>query len=322
LPNAARSVVFLDTVRRLRLAGVGEFRLAQSARPLLRLLSRGKAEITSVTVVRGGHRWYASLVCKVQQRVPSRPTARQRAAGLLAVDLGSQPLAVLSAPLDSADPASAVIPSMKPWHADRDRLTRAQRKLSRTRRGSKRRRKAARQVGRIHHLIAERRASYLHGVSKRLAAGAQYIAIEDLDLVGLTASAKGTLETPGTNVKVKARFNRHLLDSGLGELRRQLAYKTLWYGSSLVVLERGEPTASKCSKCGKRNPSSKPSDQRFTCLHCGHDVSRRENSVRSIYQAARRQLTTSVAPGTEETQNALRDGNQPPAGNGGGGPRH
>ncbi|MEU2516741.1 zinc ribbon domain-containing protein [Streptomyces syringium] len=75
----------------------------------------------------------------------------------------------------------------------------------------------------------------------------------------------------------------------------------MWYGSSPVVLDRGEPTASKCSRCDERNPSSKPSDRRFTCLHCGHDVSRSENSVRSIYQAARRQLTTSVAPGTEET---------------------
>ncbi|MGX8910270.1 RNA-guided endonuclease TnpB family protein [Streptomyces netropsis] len=316
LPNTARSTVFLDTPRRLRLSGVGEFRLAQSAKPLLRLVNRGKAEITSVTVVRGGHRWYASLVCKVQQNLLSRPTARQRTAGLVAVDLGVQPLAVLSAPLDPADPASAVIPAMKPWHTAQDRLTRAQRALSRTRRGSKRRRRAARQVGRIHHLIGERRASYLHGVSKRLATGAQYLAIEDLDLLGLTASARGTIEEPGTGVKIKSQFNRHLLDAGLGELRRQLEYKTMWYGSTLIVLDKGEPTASKCSKCGKRNPSSTPSDKRFTCPHCGHDVSRRDNSARSIHQAARRQLTTSVAPGTGDTQNALRDGDQLTAGNG------
>ncbi|WP_338933149.1 transposase [Streptomyces netropsis] len=162
LPNTTRSVVFLDITRRLRLAGVGEFRLAQSAKSLVRLISRGRAEITSVTVVRGGHRWYASLVCKVQQNLPDKPTARQRTAGLVAVDLGVQPLAVLSAPLVPAAPASAVIPAMKPWHAGRDRLTRAQRTLSRTQRGSKRRRKAARKVAKLHHLISERRASFLH----------------------------------------------------------------------------------------------------------------------------------------------------------------
>ncbi|MEU2517118.1 zinc ribbon domain-containing protein, partial [Streptomyces syringium] len=67
-------------------------------------------------------------------------------------------------------------------------------------------------------------------------------------------------------MKVKSRFNRHLLDSGLGELRRQLEYKTSWYGSHLIVLDKGEPTASKCSKCRERNPNSKPSDKRFTCL--------------------------------------------------------
>ncbi|WP_422399148.1 zinc ribbon domain-containing protein [Streptomyces netropsis] len=157
-------------------------------------------------------------------------------------------------------------------------------------------------------------------MSKRLATGAQYIAIEDLDLLGLTASARGTVAEPGTGAKVVARFNRHLLDAGLGELRRQLAYKTVWYGSALIVLDRNEPTASKCSKCRERNPSSKPSDKHFTCPHCGHDVSRRDNSVRNIYQTARRQLSTSVAPGTEDTQNALRGGDPPLVGNGSGPP--
>ncbi|WKK24089.1 RNA-guided endonuclease TnpB family protein [Streptomyces olivoreticuli] len=320
LPNAARNIIFLDTARRLRVAGVGTYRLAQSAKPLLRMITKDQAEITSVTITRGGHRWYASLVCTVQQNIPARPTQRQRAAGLIAADLGSQPLAVLSAPLDPADSTSSTVPSMKPLHADWDRLTRAQRKLSRTKRGSKRRRRAARRVGKLHHVIAERRASFLHGVSKRLAVGAQHIAIENLDLLGLTASAKGTVEEPGTDVKVTSQFNRHLLDSGLGELRRQLAYKTPWYGSTLIVLDKGEPTASKCSKCSERNPSSKPSDKRFTCRHCGLDVSRRDNSVHSIYKAARKQLTTSVAPGRGDTQNALRGGDQPTTGNGGGPP--
>lgn len=320
LPNTSRAVIHLDTPRRLRISGVGEFRLAAHGKRLWRLLNRGHAEITSITISRGGHRWYASIVCKVQQVIPTKPTPRQRAAGLVAADLGSQPLAVLSAPLNPADPGSAAIASMKPWHAEESRLVRAQRTLSRTKRGSKNRRKAARHVGKIHHIVAERRASYLHGVSKQLATGAHYIAIEDLDLLGLTASAKGSVDAPGTDVQIKSRFNRHLLDNGLGELRRQLTYKTSWYGSRLIVLDRGEPTASKCSKCGERNPSSKPSDKHFTCPRCGLDVNRRTNSVRNIYKAARRQITASVAPGTGETQNALRGEDQPPTGDGSGPP--
>ncbi|MFF8387861.1 RNA-guided endonuclease TnpB family protein [Streptomyces kanasensis] len=318
LANAARSVVHLDDYRHLRIIGLGTFRLHESAKRLVRLLRKGLAEITSVTITRSGHRWHASVLTQVQQEIPDRPTARQRAAGLLAIDLGSAPLAYLSAPLDPADPDSRAIQAPKPLHVELSRLTRAQQALARTQKGSKRRRKAARRVGRIHALVAARRAGHLHGVSKRLATGAAQLAIEDLDLTALTASAKGTVEEPGTHVKVKSMFSRHLLDAGLGELRRQLTYKTRWYGSTLVILDRGEATATKCSRCGERNPSSSPSRQRFTCPHCGLDVGRRDNAVRNIYKAARRAVTTSVACGERDTQNALRDGDHPTAGDGGG----
>lgn len=301
LANPARSVIHFDDYRHLRLVGTGRFRLHQSAKPLVRLLRKGLANVTSVTISASGHRWYASVLTKVRQTTPAKPTRRQAANGLVAVDLGSQPLAWLSAPLDPADPTTKVIDAAKPYHADQDRLTRAQRALSCTRRGSKRRRAAARRVGRIHARIAERRASHLHTVSKRLATHAAQVAIEDLDLVGMTASVKGSVEQPGIDVALRSMFSRHLLDAGLGKLRRQLSYKTLWYGSALIVLDRGEATATKCSRCGERNPSSRPSDKRFTCPHCGLDVDRRENSVRNIHRAGRSASGTSVACGKRDT---------------------
>ncbi|MGW1616094.1 transposase [Streptomyces sp. NPDC002285] len=119
----------------------------------------------------------------------ARP-GRQDASGPVAVDLGSQPLAWLSAPLDPTDPTTKVIAAARPYHADQNRLAKAQRALSRTQRGSKRRRAAARRVGRIYAKMAERRGSHLHHVSKRLATRAAQVTIEDLDLVGMTASAQ------------------------------------------------------------------------------------------------------------------------------------
>lgn len=233
--------------------------------------------------------------------------SRKQSHELLAVDLGSQPLAVLSAPLDPADPSSGEIAAAKPLHAAAHRLTKAHRKFSRTKRGSKRRRKAAAAIAREHHLVAEQRATHLHHVSKLLATNTQAIAYETFDLTKLTASAKGTLESPGHNVALKSTFNRHLLDAGIGELRRQLSYKTRWYGSVQIPLDQGEPTATKCSRCGERNPSSTPGKQRFTCDACGLSVSRRTNAARSIYRAARTAVsavTTLVAPGRGDTQNA------------------
>jgi len=46
-----------------------------------------------------------------------------------------------------------------------------------------------------------------------------------------TASARGTIAEPGTNVQAKAGLNRSVLDNAWGERRRQLEYKAPLFGS-------------------------------------------------------------------------------------------
>jgi putative transposase len=43
---------------------------------------------------------------------------------------------------------------------------------------------------------------------------------------------------------------RGLSDSALGEHRRQLAYKTRWYGSHLTLADRWYPSSKTCHVCG------------------------------------------------------------------------
>lgn len=344
--DVKRPIIRLEGYRRLVMPGLGSIRIHNSGKRLALLVDGGQAVIQSVTVTRGGHRWYASVLAKVQQNVPmlwehvhddgtrtpylsrtpaeeaaenggrveqiGRPTARQRAGGLVGVDLGSHYLAALSSPLDPADPATALV-QHPPLLADSlAKLSKAQRAMSRCQQGSGRWRKATARVSRVHQQITVRRASYLHGLSKKLATGFTHVAIEDLDLTALTTSAEGTRDKTGTNVKVKARSNRHLLDAGLGNLRKKLAYKTAWYGSQLVVLDQGEPVTSTCAKCKKRNPSSDPSCSTFHCPSCGAVVHRHQNSAANIVDAAHRQLET-VASDRGETQNARRAPGSPRA---------
>jgi len=42
---------------------------------------------------------------------------------------------------------------------------------------------------------------------------------------------------------------RALSDSALGETRRQLGYKTGWYGSRLVIADRFYPSSRTCHVC-------------------------------------------------------------------------
>ncbi|WP_051966279.1 RNA-guided endonuclease TnpB family protein [Kitasatospora mediocidica] len=337
--DVKRPIIRLDGYRRLVMPGLGSIRIHDSGKRLARLVDRGQAVIQSVTVTRGGHRWYASVLAKVQQDVPvlwehvdddgtrtpylsrtqaetaaenggrveqiGRPTARQRAGDLVGVDLGSPYLAALSSPLHPADPATALVPHPRLLADSLPKLAKAQRAMSRCQQGSERWRKATAQVSRLHQQITVRRASFLHGLSKTLATGFTHVAIEDLRLTALLTSAKGNPDKPGKAAKRKSHSNRHLLETGQGSLRKKLEYKTAWHGSQLVVLDHREPVAGTCSKCKERNPSSDSSHSKFHCLSCGAVVHRHENNTANIVHTALRQLMT-VASDRGETQNARR----------------
>lgn len=278
-----------DGYRRLIIPRLGSLRVHQSAKPLCRALARG-AVIQSVTISRGGHRWYASVLTK-QPAPATAPTRRQRAAGTVGVDLGITALAALS--------TGEIVDNPRHFNKSRTRLTKAQRTLSRTQKGSNRRRRAARLVGRRHHEVAERRASTLHAVTKRLATGWQTIAVEDLNVSGMTRSARGTVEKPGKNVRAKAGLNRALLDVAPGEFRRQLEYKTGWYGSALAVIDRFYPSTQTCSACNAKAKLTL-ADRVYRCATCGFVSNRDVNAAINLAAQA------AVAPGAGETKTARR----------------
>jgi putative transposase len=302
--DVKRPGIRLATYRRLRLPTIGEVRLHDSAKRLGRLVDRGLAVVQSVTVSRAGHRWYASVLCKVTMTVPEQPTRRQLERGTVGVDLGVKTLAALSQPLDPNDLGSVLIANPRHLSRAQRRLAKAQRALSRTQKGSARREKARRRVARLHHEVAVRREGALHTVTKRLATGFAVVAVEDLHVAGMTGSARGTVEKPGRRVRQKAGLNRAVLDASPGEFRRQLTYKTSWYGSKLAVLDRWFPSSKTCSACGWQNTRLTLADRTFHCPECGLTIDRDLNAARNIARHAVVADVPPVAPGRGETQNA------------------
>jgi len=70
---------------------------------------------------------------------------------------------------------------------------------------------------------------------------------------------------------------RGLSDSALGEIRRQLAYKTAWYGSRLVVADRWYPSSKTCHACGQVQQIGWA--EHWTCTHCGTGHQRDGNAA-------------------------------------------
>jgi len=283
--------------RRIIVPRLGSLRVHDSTKRLKRALDRGGI-IQSVTISRGGHRWYASVLVNtpVSGANPA-PTRRQRQAGIVGVDVGVHQLAALS--------TGELVTNPRHLQAGKRRLAKAQRKLSRTEKGSKRRRKAAATVGKVHHVVAERRATTLHQLTKRLTTQWQTVAVEDLNVAGMTRSGKGTLEKPGRNVAAKSGLNRSVLDVSPGELRRQLDYKTRWYGSQLVVIDRWYPSSQTCSQCAVRTKLTLR-QRVFRCAACGLVCDRDVNAAINIAAQA------AVDPGTGQTLNARGSRPDPP----------
>ncbi|MFD8335605.1 RNA-guided endonuclease TnpB family protein [Streptomyces solisilvae] len=276
--NVKSPTIRFETYRRLRLASLGEVRLHHSAKRLVRMIDRGHAKVQSVTVSRAGNRWYASVLCKVQQVIPDKPSRAQIQGGTVGVHLGVNPLATLSKPWPgSRDIAHSTVDNPRILDRAAARIVKVQRAYARTKKGSARRAKTAALLGPLHHRVAEQRAERLHQLTKRLATGFETVSLYDLDVAGLTASPKRSRKRHASS-----DLNRRILDAAPGETRCQLSYKTLWYGSRLAILARDSQPSKTCSACGQQNPRLTLADRVFHCRHCNLKLPRGVNAARNI----------------------------------------
>ncbi len=96
-------------------------------------------------------------------------------------------------------------------------------------------------IGKLRTREANRRQDFTHKLTTDLAKNHGFVGIEDLRVVSMTASAKGSAGQPGKNVAQKSGLNRAILDNCAGERRRQLAYKCPQYGSQLIAVPAAVP---------------------------------------------------------------------------------
>ncbi len=309
--DAKNPTIRLDGYRRLRMPRLGSVRLHDSGKRLSRALDRGGI-VQSVTVSRGGKRWYAAVLVDEPDITPGRetqrgPSHRQKANGRVGVDLGVKHLAALS--------TGEVIDNPRHLDRSRRRMVRLQRELSRRqgpdkrtgRKASNRWRRTRAELSKLQQHIAEQRAAHLHQITKDLCTRFAEVAIENLNVAGMTSSAKGTAEAPGRNVRAKSGLNRQVLDAAPGEFRRQLEYKASWYGATIAYADRFAPTSKACSACGAVKTKLRLSERVYTCDGCGHTVDRDVNAAVNIAAVA-----VPVAPDRGDTENARGPGVSPP----------
>ncbi|HMI24216.1 MAG TPA: transposase [Streptosporangiaceae bacterium] len=161
---------------------------------------------------------------------------------------------------------------------ERTRLRRLERKLARAQRGSGRRTGIKRAIARLRAREADRRKDWAEKTSTDLAHRFDVICVENLNIAGMTRSAKGTAAEPGRNVRAKSGLNREIMRSGWGLLVRRLQDK------APGRVEKVSPayTSQRCSACGHIAAESRKSQALFACVACSFECNADVNAARNI----------------------------------------
>ncbi len=147
-------------------------------------------------------------------------------------------------------------------------LAKEQRKLKRKVKFSENWKKQNRKIQKVHQKIVNSRKDYLHKVSTEISKNHAVIVLSDVKVKSVSKSARGTIENPGKDVKVKSIFNKAILDQGWYMFKRQLEYKSQWKGGEFLLVDH-KNTSLACSSCGNRANDNKKTFKDFTCTGCG-----------------------------------------------------
>jgi putative transposase len=248
-----------------------------STRRLYRLVEEGRTSIQKVTVAKRGGRWQASVLVRYCLDARPVPKPRRRHGGTIGVDVGVKHLATLSRPVPGITDDHGHVPNPKVLDGQLRRLRRLDRQLARGEKGSKNRRRLLDRRARLYGQVAKTRALHLHHLSNALVGGFDVVAIEDLNVAGMANR--------------KRRLGRVLADASLGELRRQLDYKTGDHGTKLVAVGRFYPSSKTCSACGLAKAKLALWERTYVCDDgCGMSLDRDVNAARNIALEATRLL--------------------------------
>lgn len=213
----------------------------------------GKIKNMSVSKTKSG-RYFVSV--QVETEISEPPLQRP---GSVGVDLGLKSFLVTS------DGISLPVPQN--LKKAEKRLVRFQRRLSRRKRNSASWEKARLRIARQHEKIANQRADFLHKTSRWLVDSFGVIGIENLNIRGMVRNH---------------HLSKSISNAGWGEFKRQLLYKGLWAGSSVVIMDRFYPSSKTCSMCGFELDDLNLATRIWTCPSCGIEHQRDLNAARNI----------------------------------------
>jgi len=230
----------------------------------------------TVTISQEADGWYAVISCADAPAQPLPPTGRETG-----IDVGLQVFLI------TAD--GDVVENPRLHRRGEKQLKKAQRRVSKRKKGSKRRGKAVGLLQRAHQTVKRQRADFHHKTALALLRQYDTIYLEDLRVATMVRNH---------------HLAKSISDAGWAQFRAILEAKAACAGRRVVAVPPAY-TSQDCSGCGARIPKSL-SVRTHVCTNCGLVLERDENAARNIQWAgqALRGLAA-VAAGTNRASVGL-----------------
>lgn len=227
--------------------------------------------VEQITISRSREHWFVSI--QTEQQVDTPQTDSSSTVG---IDLGVKIFATLSdGTLYTAENA---------YSKYERKIAKEQRNLSRKKMFSGKWFKQAKIIQNLHHRIYNMRRDFHHKTSTAICKNHAVVIVEDLNVKGMSASAAGTVESPGKNVRAKSGLNRAILRQAWSAFVGQLKYKTEGFGGLLLAVP-ARNTSNRCSECGFVAKENRRSQSKFACIQCDHSENADLNASRNIHAA-------------------------------------
>lgn len=210
-------------------------------------------KICNVTVTKSSTgKYYASIL--VEQEYEQKPKT-----GLsVGVDLGIKDLAVTSDGIR--------LKNNRYTKTYERKLTKAQKHLSRKKKGSRSFENQRRKVAKIHEKISNSRRDVLHKITSKLIDRYDTVVIESLYTKGMMTSRS---------------FSKNIRDASWWTFIHYLKYKADWNDKQIVQVDRFYPSSKTCNVCGWINQNLNLSMREWTCAN-GHVLDRDLNAAKNI----------------------------------------
>jgi len=206
-----------------------------------------------------GH-WYALIVCEMEPHTEHGPSTCEHPA--IGIDVGLKSFLT--------DSEGNTTPNPRFYRTSQKTLRRKQRQLCRRKKGSHRRRKAARSTAQTHLKIKRQRRDFHYKTAKRYAEQYQVIAVEKLQMLNMVQNHS---------------LAKSIMDASWGAFLDILEVKAESAGHQVI---RVNPrfTSQKCHKCGEIVQKSL-SVRTHVCPFCGYFADRDVNAAQNILKRAR-----------------------------------